>query len=459
MAILTVYNADNQPLALEVKDFTETLKYAGDDTLTLTVPMQHPLAGEIVEETVIKTQRNSYLVKIRDERGGEIELTCVLDLRDWDARYWREYPVSSMTLTERLADIKPDGWAVANTGIVTISRTIDDGNSQPVKDMTPRILLEKCSSLYGVQFNFNCINKTVYVVDPTAYQPTGKFLTDQLNLESIGLTGDSTELITRLYPYGKTITEGETSTTVDITSVNGGLAYIDDNTYTSRIIVGSWTDERYTDPQSLLNAAREKLTELAFPKRAYECDVAVLENYNRYDVITLIDRVRQTQINHQIVEIADHPNVSKTTLTLTSVPGRIETNIKQAIQIATGADQTASAALNYVNGSAEELKELLNQQSAEFEQKLTNLDDNLTNQIQEEQTRSDEVYQLKPIVGEVTLTATSLSKTVVVPYTSFFVMLTPSAKGNCWARSSPKSLTIYADTAMTVGYAVFKKGG
>ena len=50
--------------------------------------------------------------------------------------------------------------------------------------------------------------------------------------------------------------------------------------YSDKTICGIWEDDRYTDPESLLAAANERLAGLAVPERSYECSVHDLRATN-----------------------------------------------------------------------------------------------------------------------------------------------------------------------------------
>ena len=51
--------------------------------------------------------------------------------------------------------------------------------------------------------------------------------------------------------------------------------------YSDKIICTIWEDDRYTDPESLLAAANERLAGLAVPERSYECSVHDLKATTR----------------------------------------------------------------------------------------------------------------------------------------------------------------------------------
>lgn len=153
------------------------------------------------------------------------------------------------------------------------------------------------------------------------------YFTDELNLTDLNYKGSSSGLVTRLYAYGK---DG-----LSIASVNNGCEYIENHTYTDKVISYVWRDERYTDPQSLLDDGVVKLANMAEPEQSYTCKVIDLAkaqpeiykeilSYSLYDVVTLVDRNRNRKRNYRIVEIKEFPaNPLLNTVSLSSIAAKL----------------------------------------------------------------------------------------------------------------------------------------
>lgn len=134
-------------------------------------------------------------------------------------------------------------------------------------------------------------------------------------------------MVTRLYAYGK---DG-----LSIASVNNGCEYIENHSYTAKVISYVWRDERYTNAQSLCDDAVVKLANMAEPEQSYTCKVIDLAktqpdiykdilSYSLYDVVTLVDRNRNRRQNYRIVEIKEYPaKPILNTVTLSSIPAKI----------------------------------------------------------------------------------------------------------------------------------------
>ena len=199
-----------------------------------------------------------------------MNVECALDLDDWRASFWRSFRTTNNTLQQVFDKIKPSGWVLTGAEGITQRATIEASEGKGLENVTAESVLSKAAEVYEVVFNFNVPGKAVRVIDPAKYVPSGDYVTDELNLKSVGFVGNSSDFATRLYAYGKKDSDGNP---VTISSVNGGKEYIDNHQYSDRIISVGWSDERYTVPANLLSAAKKKLDELSYPVRSYECDV------------------------------------------------------------------------------------------------------------------------------------------------------------------------------------------
>ena len=124
------------------------------------------------------------------------------------------------------------------------------------------------------------------------------------NLVGLSRTVDSANVITRLYPYGNSVQETDTSgeatggysRKIDISSVNGGKTYIEDTAATllwgvpdaSGQVQPAMGMQEYDadDPATLLAMAQADLPNLTQPKVSYTATVATLgiEGVDRYGI-------------------------------------------------------------------------------------------------------------------------------------------------------------------------------
>jgi hypothetical protein len=207
------------------------------------------------------------------------------------------YDSGSKTVAQQIDAVKPAGWTVSDFSGSSISRTLHG-------DYTPLQVCEACRDVYNVYIRWDNALKVVKIYTQTMGSPVGAFATRELNLKELNYKGKSTNFATRLYAYGK---DG-----LSFASINGGKPYVDDNTYSNRVICAYWQDERYTDKQSLLDDARKHLAKLAVPERSYDCAIVDLQatnpdlysnlDFSLFTAATLIDDVKGTSVDYQVIE-------------------------------------------------------------------------------------------------------------------------------------------------------------
>jgi len=129
--------------------------------------------------------------------------------------------------------------------------------------------------------------------------------------------------------------------------INGGKDYVENFSYTDKIICAYWEDERYTVAENLLEAAQKKVDASAVPVRSYSCGVVDLAKAWRYEegagsniyahlniqlltVATLLDTRRGTCIDHQVVQYKRYPHYPDlNVVTLSTKAPTITTTVKQ----------------------------------------------------------------------------------------------------------------------------------
>lgn len=331
---MVIYN--NQPIVAE-EQIVEM--YDGTKALTLTGRVESELRT-IPQESRIICDQNAWIVKTVEELDGNLTVTAELDLDDWRKRVWTAFKTTELLLSEMIAEVIPTGWDVEGADFVSIRRTIE------MEDVTDYDILLQAEDTYNCVFAFDCIKKLVTIKKPSIIEWNGVYITDQLNLRRNDYKGDTTDFCTRLYPYG--VRDEETGEALNIKSVNDGLEYVQNTNYVEKIVSKVWRDERYTDAQSLKDAAIEKLTQLAAPVESYECDVIDLAEINQeysalkinlYDKILLMDSVRKTRRIFEVVQKTRYPAAEeKNIVTLSTKSVTLSAQIKQTITGEIGED-------------------------------------------------------------------------------------------------------------------------
>jgi hypothetical protein len=264
---------------------------------------------------------------VQYKRGKEWIIKEILQDHEWFEVISKEYhpgldawienqawttQTAKLMLTELL-----DGTGVSlDMPDYTEKRTIT-GSSLSKKE-----LMFKVVDTFGLECYINDSN--ALVVRKILGEDRGAYATDELNLQSLVTAGDTYDFATRIEPRGR---DGMT-----IAEVNGGLTYLDDNSYSDRVIPVYWEDNRYTDKMSLKADALKKLEVLAKPLISYKAlildlargDEKSLFFYALGDAMTLLSSKTNERIHQRIFAIKEYPEEPwRNTATLANRPRTI----------------------------------------------------------------------------------------------------------------------------------------
>lgn len=348
------------------EDFCITHKNDGCDTMTFCLDTRHEQYQQLFEECRVLTDDNDWLIKKIDDD----KMDCELNFDFLKTTVYSAYRSETRSLTEVLEDHLPQGWTVEGANVSSIRRTIE------FDLCTDFDVVYECMNTYKVYFIWKIREKRLIVVDPTQMQPTGEYLTSELNLKKLSFKGETTEFATRLYAYGK---DGMTMEEAIVNGSRYGLPYVENKEYADKVVCAYWNDDRYTVPESLYADALAKISTLSYPVRSYECTVVDLakqnEEYSFLDFsmhkkITLIDIERHIKVEHQIVEYKEYPDeTDRNKVTLSCVPEtiqskmsgmsssfdetveKIDTSFTQRIAMVTAMMTGAFGSYQYSNGS------------------------------------------------------------------------------------------------------------
>lgn len=270
----------------------------GLDEVIFDISVWDPIYQILAEEdNIVDRDGQRYLVKQIDGGAVTAKVVCQLDLDEWRATLSVGYDSGSKTVAEQVNAVKPTGWTVVDRSASIIQRTLHG-------DLTPLQVCQECTSTYQVYIRWDTKTKVCTIYPKAMGDPVGAFATRELNLKEINYKGKSNNFATRLYAYGK---DG-----LSFADINDDKPYVDNNTYSSRVICAYWQDDRYEVKENLLADAIEKLALLAVPERSYDCAIVDLQatnpelygnlDFSLFTAATLIDDVKETAVDYQVVE-------------------------------------------------------------------------------------------------------------------------------------------------------------
>ena len=327
--VIKVYNYTNTseaiPIYVEDDRCYYTHNFDGEDTLTFDIQKSYSGYAYILEEVKVECCGNRFIVKKIEEQSDFVIVTCNLDYDDWLENIYIDFRKTNITLPSVLAQILPIGWSIEYGDGVDLTRrtTVEYQEGMPFRAANAKTILGQISSTYGVVFNYNTIDKILYVINTDSFLPSGDFFIEDLNMSDLKFVGDSSSFVTRLYVYGKK--DEQTGTYLTIASVNDGKEYVEDFTYSDKIISDSVVDERYTVPEHLKAYGESVLADLCIPKRSYTFDVNNVDGQMYlYKVVTIVDERRGLRVNHQCIKYVEYNDHSLDKVTLSSVMPSIE---------------------------------------------------------------------------------------------------------------------------------------
>ena len=331
--MLTISNNGEQ-IPLNFDDYYIQEVYGGKDAAGFTLPLDHPDYQYLFEETpLIDTEtKQRYLIKAIDEGQTTVNIKAELDLDELSRDMFLNYTNGSDTVVNTISKALPDGWTVQDHAYFNQRRTIE------LEAATPLDVIDACPDTYNVVFRFDNNARVIHIYNPDSEEISGVFLTDELNLKSVNFKGKSSGFATRLYAKGK-----DSLTFADI---NGGKDYVEDFSYSDKVISVYWKDERYTIAENLLADAKKRLKSMAVPQQSYTCGVMDLARaresqegkndniysfleFKLYQNVVLLDRRRNRRITHTVAGIKRYPKYpEKNEVTLSTVAPSIQNSVK-----------------------------------------------------------------------------------------------------------------------------------
>lgn len=329
---MLAYLKNGASVALDFDDYYIQEEWFGaDDTLAFTLPASHPQLPDMMCQLSLTDKESGQAFLITNIDEGDVK--AKIDLDEFREQMFLSYTNGSATALATAQQVLPSGWSVQDFSGSTARRTIE------AEGATALEILQKLPDTYGIAVRFDRKTKRVLLRNPDTMAPSGTYLTEELNLRKRPVRSQTSEgFATRLYAVGK---DG-----VTFASINGGKNYVENHEYSDRVISAYWKDERYTDPQSLLDDAKKKLSDMAKPAQSYECDVADLAKIDparfghlsmeMYQAVTLLDAERGTRLAHRVVQYKRYPHYpEKNVVTLSTLPGTISGKVEQSYQAVT----------------------------------------------------------------------------------------------------------------------------
>ena len=328
---LKCYSPGNKPLGFlnNVFDLKITKEIGGMEELTFFIPANSPEAQMVqLEGYIVPEGEQIFVIRELNTHGKDIEVYCMLAIETLYGFCWSEVAKQGVNLVEAFEYVlKHTGWKFVNR-TSTPARTRDIY----IQNQTVWEALKVLCEVYFIEMTVDTHTHTITAYDSVG-QDNGVFFISDMNLVNFRKDTNTHKLITRLIPIGK---DG-----LNITSVNGGKDYIDNNTYSDKLLYGLWMQSAYTNPTQLKEDATKWLAEYAKPYITYNIDIIDLYRlngnqlfkFNVGDGVTIFDKVTEEKVSQRVVKIEIYPqDPTRNTLELSN-KGKTFSDYFQMIQL------------------------------------------------------------------------------------------------------------------------------
>ena len=269
---------------------TDELNGIGE--LKFTVPITYKKLQ--LEGYVQVKDGHEYVIKEITTEGRERNVHCVLNIEELLGMVHTTFTSKENNLNDTMKIIlNGTTWTHVNNSTRTYTRNLYG------TVVSSYHMLQLMSTVFDVEFYFDTHKKIVYIVDRVG-EDNGTYFINDLNLKQLSQDTHTHNLITRVIPLGKD--------NLNISEVNGGKMWLENHTYSNKIIYGVWQATDYDNATKLKEDAQRYLNEMAIPYESYEIqvtDISKLANnpdfkYELGDVITIIDNLTETRIKQRI---------------------------------------------------------------------------------------------------------------------------------------------------------------
>lgn len=304
--MIKLLNSSKQALHLltKVKDYyIESELQTADKIIHFSIVSNDELLADLIQENYLRTADDMFVIKeINAKEKGYIEVFGKLDTDALKANVVGVYESIERDISFVLQDtLAATGWTYLLTDLPVKARTIR------IENATPHAIIVNAINAYGFEVVFDTLNKVVKVYQVVG-QDRGAYVYTDLNMKKLEIQGDTYDFRTRLYPYGKD--------NLNIAAINSGLEYIENHSYSNKIVEAIWRDDRYTVAVNLKADAEARLAILAKPRVSYIVDVLELSKLNTMytvlayqlgDTIRIIDKDNSTKDTQRIVKLTHYP--------------------------------------------------------------------------------------------------------------------------------------------------------
>lgn len=268
----------------------------GEQTVTFVMPEAHRFRDLVRVERIVEVAGELYRIRrLTSYREGGVPLVEVYA----EARFYDLGAAGQVTARE-FAGVQPGtaiAYALDGTGWTIGRVNVTTARSYALEEGSPLAALRQIAKVHGGDLTFDNTNRTVSLLTFAGRRNGLTFIYGH------GATGakrveDTTTLVTRIYARNA---DGLT-----IADVNGGVPYVEDNTWTTEVRSAVYDFKSGTNPYTMLAMAVAALGKRSRPSLSYEVDVVDLSAWSgqELDRFAVGDEVRvvDTELGVDVVD-------------------------------------------------------------------------------------------------------------------------------------------------------------
>lgn len=202
---------------------------------------------EDIDEGYIKDNQLYHIETITKYKDCN-KIQCFLDLSELEEIYFEKFEVDYKTIDENFKMLLSNSiWKFKKSNL-DFKRNVVVYNSNGID------IIKKICEKFNVYVRFDNINKSIEIVQENKKEI---YINKNIILKK---SKNKRKIVTRIIPRGNKI---------NIKNINNGLEYIDNNSYSDKVLPTVWYDNSYTKEEDLFKDAIYKLSQICKPKYDY----------------------------------------------------------------------------------------------------------------------------------------------------------------------------------------------
>ena len=350
-------------------------------------------------ECKVIENKQSYTIKNIEPFYDGYKIECKQNIDEWLSFFHKSLNFPYKDIETMIKGIIPSGWSYKISGEIKKYRTITADHKSSWE------VLEEIVKKFDVEFRIDNNEKILFISEKIG-EDKGAFFSDDFNIVDKDISVESFEFATRIIPEGMN--------GLKISQINDGKDYLENKSYSGKIITYYWKDERYTNIQNLKEEAAKKLEVLSRPRISIKLKVKDLskaigvyeQEYNVGDYVYLIDKDRKTKERFRILEGTFYPNRPfNNEITLANKPLDLVSDVDESIELTKEMwEETRGrfeATENLIKGYLESSKRYTDDSFKTYKSEREQTDSRIYESITESTTYVDpETGQTKPVIDK-----------------------------------------------------------